>query len=196
MHSTNSIDDDYLGSGRKLAKVKKRYGIKNFKKEILEFLPDRGSLKEREKQLVNEDILKDPLCMNLMQGGTGGWHPNIFGGREGHIKGGQSLQKRIKSDLKFQRKCKNASIKIAKKLWKEGKFKVKFGKENSFFKKHHTKETIKQMKISHKEKHFGILNSQYRTCWITNGKENRKVKKANLVLENGWYLGRICKMAQ
>lgn len=39
----------------------------------------------------------------------------------------------------------------------------------------------------------GSKNSQFGTCWITNGKENRKIKKEPLDnLETGWYKGRIC----
>jgi hypothetical protein len=38
----------------------------------------------------------------------------------------------------------------------------------------------------------GNLNSQYGTCWITNGQENRKIKKDELDiwLEKGYYKGR------
>jgi hypothetical protein len=40
---------------------------------ILEFFSDRSSLVEREKQLVNESLLKDPMCMNMCVGGEGGF---------------------------------------------------------------------------------------------------------------------------
>ena len=35
----------------------------------------------------------------------------------------------------------------------------------------------------------GKNNSQYGTVWITNGTENKKIKK-NTEIPNGWYLGR------
>ena len=71
MHSTDNLDDGYLGSGQRLWHAIKKYGKENFKRETLEFLPDRSSLKTREKQIVNEELINDPLCMNISLGGTG-----------------------------------------------------------------------------------------------------------------------------
>jgi len=52
------------------------------------------------------------------------------------------------------------------------------------------KETF--AKINHSQ---GDKNSQYGTCWLTNGQENKKVKKedVDLWLEKGYYKGRILK---
>ena len=72
MHSTNDLNDGYLGSGKYLWNSIKKYGKDNFKIEILEFLSDTEKLKVRERELVNEDMLKDDLCMNLTMGGVGG----------------------------------------------------------------------------------------------------------------------------
>lgn len=47
MHSTNNLNDGYIGSGKKLWYYVKRYGKESFKFEILEFLPDRKSLRIR-----------------------------------------------------------------------------------------------------------------------------------------------------
>ena len=41
-----------------------------------------------------------------------------------------------------------------------------------------------------KGKNSGEANSQYGTMWITNGTENKKIKKENVIPE-GWYKGRI-----
>lgn len=50
-----------------------KYGRENFKLEILEFLESREQALLREKELVTEQLLKDPMCMNIQLGGTGGW---------------------------------------------------------------------------------------------------------------------------
>jgi len=36
-----------------------------------------------------------------------------------------------------------------------------------------------------------LSNSQYGTMWITNGIDNRKIKKEQDVIPEGWYKGRI-----
>ena len=72
MHSTSNLEDGYIGSGKRLWYSIKKYGRENFKMEILEFLPDRNSLKEREREIVNSDLVKEELCMNLQIGGGGG----------------------------------------------------------------------------------------------------------------------------
>jgi hypothetical protein len=69
MHSTDDLEDGYLGSGTYLAKAKRKYGKENFKLEILEFCHSRESLKQREAELITEEMLKDPMCMNLSFGG-------------------------------------------------------------------------------------------------------------------------------
>lgn len=71
MHSTDNLDDNYLGSGTELIKSIKRYGKEYHIKEILEYLDNRKELKKREAALINEEVKKDPLCMNLAKGGGG-----------------------------------------------------------------------------------------------------------------------------
>lgn len=72
MHSSKDPNDSYLGSGKILARSIAKHGIENHKKEILHFAEDRKSLSILEEQIVNEEMLKDPLCMNLKVGGIGG----------------------------------------------------------------------------------------------------------------------------
>ena len=69
MHSTDSLGDMYMGSGRKITRSLKKHGREAHRFEILEHLPDRKSLIAREEEMITEDMLSDPLCMNLMRGG-------------------------------------------------------------------------------------------------------------------------------
>ena len=72
MHSTDNLDDGYIGSGTVLARAIRKYGKENFTKEILEFFPDRESLRKREGEIVNENFVNDKMCMNVKLGGEKG----------------------------------------------------------------------------------------------------------------------------
>ena len=69
IHSTNNLDDGYIGSGLRIRYAIKKYGRENFKMEILEYFDDRLSMRLREQEVVNSDMIKDPMCMNLQIGG-------------------------------------------------------------------------------------------------------------------------------
>src|ERR1700757_3693210 len=77
IHSTNDLDDGYLGSGTKLKSSIKKYGKNNHERTILEFVEDRNNLEIREAELVTDTIIADPLCMNLVLGGCSGTHGYI-----------------------------------------------------------------------------------------------------------------------
>lgn len=55
--------------------------------------------------------------------------------------------------------------------------------------KKHTIETKKMMSIAKKGMGLGDKNSQFGTCWITDGINNKKIKKGNII-PDGWKKGR------
>ena len=73
MHSTNILEDGYLGSGKILRRSVRKHGDNNHRIEILEFVDSFEVLKQREKFYVTEQLMNDPLCMNLRIGGDGGF---------------------------------------------------------------------------------------------------------------------------
>ena len=182
MHSTSNLEDGYLGSGKRLWNSINYYGRENFKIEILEYFETREELAKRERELVNEDLLKDQMCMNLALGGSGG---NIFLSVEQrkkfHSSGGRAVRlmfckihhEKMKNDVEYY---ENVVSKIR-------------GNKNWLGKKHkpETIEKMKQSKIGHG---IGEKNSQFGTCWITDGIQNKIIKKDNTI-PNGWKLGRI-----
>ena len=71
VHSTKNAMDDYMGSGYHLKFSQKKYGIENFKKEIIAIFDNRKDALELEKGIVNEDFVKRDDTYNLMRGGNG-----------------------------------------------------------------------------------------------------------------------------
>ena len=69
LHSTDDLEDGYLGSGHRLKAAVKKHGKEKFVREIVEMLPDYESLCAKEKEIVTENMLKDPLCLNIKKGG-------------------------------------------------------------------------------------------------------------------------------
>jgi group I intron endonuclease len=187
MHSTDNLDDGYLGSGKHLWNSIHKYGKENHSKEILEYLLDRNSLAEREKQIVNEELIHDKFCMNLMKGGKGG-----FVNDEAQFKRSQAGGKRNwelnREKMIFKLTGKKRTEETKRKLSECQK-----GNKNHFYNKHHTEESKEKIGLINSIKQKGEKNSQYGTCWITNNKENKKIKKEdiNIYINCGWILGRI-----
>ncbi len=72
VHSTENLDDGYLGSGHLIRRAIKKHGSENFIREILSSHEDAASAFEAERELVNERFIQHPLCYNMSTGGCGG----------------------------------------------------------------------------------------------------------------------------
>jgi hypothetical protein len=183
MHSTNRLDDGYLGSGKRLYYELNKYGRDSFKFEILEQFNSREELVQAEISLITEHDLKNPNCLNCKPGGQGGFsspeHAYKF-----HAAGGKAVRKilaerlreRLKTDLEY-RATLVERVKKHKKDWT--------GLQ-------HSSETIQKMKDARTGQGKGDKNSQYGTCWITNEDKNKKINKGDTIPE-GWRLGRKTK---
>jgi hypothetical protein len=64
--------------------------------------------------------------------------------------------------------------------------------EFSWVGKSHSEETKRKMSEAKKGKGNGKANSQFGTIWITNGTENKKIKKEEII-PIGWKSGRVLK---
>jgi hypothetical protein len=188
MHSTDNLNDGYIGSGTRLKRSVEKYGKENFKIEILEFLPNKESLLKKEKELINEYVLNDPKSMNLQPGGGGGIC------NEEHalkLKRGSSVYQKEKWK---NPKYRENHLKILKDNFPKVKLAHNEGriKYDTFTGKKHSEESKIKMSKAKIGLYDGEKNSQFGTCWITNGVENKKMKKED-ALPTGWRLGRIQK---
>jgi hypothetical protein len=168
MHSTTNIQDEYLGSGKRIKAEVKKYGKENFTKEIIEVLPSRQSLMLREAELVTTELLSDPLCLNLKNGGEGGWD---------HIDSA-AIEKRARSISKSKIGVKQSSE--HRKAISESKMGNKnFANSPGFTGIVPTEEH--RRKIGEKNKQLtGERNSQFGTCWVTDGVKPIKIQKEEL----------------
>ena len=183
MHSTDDLEDGYFGSGKLITRSINKHGKEKHSKEILEFLPNRKELKERERELVNEEIVNDPRCMNLQLGGGGGFSsPESkfkFHSCGGKISGKTNWKNVLVVFADSERK-KHLFEKMSETRQKTNSFATMLGKT-------HSAETKQQMSNSGS----GSKNSQFGTCWVTNGIPI-KIKKEELdaYLANGYRRGR------
>lgn len=186
MHSTDNLADGYLGSGKILGYSRAKYGDENHQIEHIEFFSSRDELKKREKEIVNEDLLKDPLNINLKYGGDGGTH-----GKEFEIWNRPGYRERVSKTLRNTLQSQHAILSDRAKKLNTAK---NFGSCSStgFLGKKHSEETILKMKLSHRGLQVAEKNSQFGTCWINDGIKPIKIKKIVLdeYLSKGYSLGR------
>lgn len=65
-------EDDYMGSGVRLHKAYKKYGIENFTKEIVSIHSSSEEAFKAESEIVTEELVNRQDCYNLKTGGYGG----------------------------------------------------------------------------------------------------------------------------
>lgn len=179
MHSTDNLNDGYKGSGKRLWYSIRKHGWETHSFSILEFLPNRKCLKERERTIVNEEMLNNPLCLNLKIGGEGG----------GKFK-----------NVKHQQKCSAAGGKIGGKKAGLLNGRSNFQKAHQTMKvrgslftlgmlgKNHSEDTKVKMSMAAS----GNKNSQFGSRWMSKNGQIIKVKSDDIqsFLDQGFSFGR------
>lgn len=192
MHSTNSLDDGYLGSGKRLKYSINKHGKENHSIEILEFLPSRKDLIERETDLITEDMLKDPNCMNLKPGGSGGFSSDTHKKnwvKAGSIAGRKQILKLMNDPIWKEKIRTERSNRWLNDDYRKHMLTIS---ANAFKGKTHSLDTKIRIGKANSIKQTGSKNSQYGTRWITNGIINKKISKYD-PLPNNWLYGRTIK---
>ena len=188
---TTNVNDDYMGSGDHIKNAIKKYGIENFKKEIIAECSSFDEMNDLEGELVNQDFVNNLNTYNHAIGGTYGWKNCLKYKSEEEI---QNIRKHagdaIINLMKNPEYRKQHVEKISNGL-KEAGFDPR-----TFLGKTHSEETKRKMSETHKRNNHqkGEKNSQFGKCWIYNLElqENKSIKKDELNnwLEKGWIKGR------
>ena len=187
VHSTEDLNDTYLGSGKLLGKAIKKYGEAAFRREILFIFPTAEEAYQKEAELVTEDVVRCSSSYNLKPGGQGGF----------------SEDARAKQAARGQD-------------WLKGKtYEEIFGKEKANELKQHRRQTSGWVGADHsgdqnanfgnrwsdekkaefasrrqKENHPG-----FGSFWVTNGDQSVKLKPGDPIPE-GFWKGRKVKRTQ
>jgi hypothetical protein len=190
-HKTKDINDSYMGSGKYLKYAQEKYGIENFTKEILFVFDDPALMYAKEAELVNSEFISENNTYNIKVGGFGGFdyinhnklnlYPNKLKKDLDKLKLASKAVSELNKDSEWKQQ---QSLKISVGLKK--RFKTTQG---NFTGKTHTEETKNKIRAAN-SKMVGCKNSQYGTMWITNGQENKKIKKDVDIIPEGWYKGR------
>ena len=180
-HVCNCKKCKYIGSGDLIEAAKKKYGVKSFKKEILFRFETEEEMNAKEAELVSKEFVKRSDNYNICPGGQGG-----FGHINAEIWTKEKTTIHNRSIAKTGGKNSRKSY-IVSDHHRENLSASLIGRSPSFKGKSHSEETKSKMR---KPKNNGTSNSQFGTMWITNGVENRKVKKDVEPIPEGWYKGR------
>jgi len=154
IHSTNNLNDGYMGGGTLLRYAQKKYGIENFIKEIIADYPTRKEASDREKQVVTQELIEMEECYNIKSGGD---RTDTVSGEtrkkqsermsgENHPNWGKKLSKETCEKISKARKGKTVSVET-RQLISENTT----GEKNHFFGKTHTIETKEKMSQAQKE---------------------------------------------
>jgi group I intron endonuclease len=159
---------NYLGSGIILKNAIKKYGIQNFKKEILENCNTIKDLNEREKYWIKKyNTLDKQIGYNISLGGDGGDlfsnNPNKENIRKKYIKANKNkcIGMRRSDESKQKMKLNHADFN---------------GKGNPFYGKTHAEKTIKKIKIIQSNRNWNnkISKSIKEKINGMNGEERKK----------------------
>lgn len=69
VHSTDIVNDSYMGSGSHIKNAIKKYGVENFEKSIIKFCDSESEAYELEKTIVTPEFILLHNVYNLREGG-------------------------------------------------------------------------------------------------------------------------------
>ena len=172
-HSTNNLDDGYMGSGILICKAEKKYGLENFTKEYLAFCDTEEKLNWFEKFYIKKYKARE-VGYNLTDGGDG--HLGFIMSEETKQKlseanKGKTLSEETKQKLRKPKteetKQKLSEAKKGKTFSEEHKQKLSEAKKGKTLSEEHkrklsevTKKRLVEKGVPFKGKHHSLESRQ------------------------------------
>lgn len=220
-HSKPIFDKHYYGSGKLIKQALKKYGYENFICEVIEWCYSYEEINEREKYWIK--YYNADLNNNFYNKAMGGSNTKYSLRKENHPFYNKKHKPESIEKMRLSKQGNNNPMygKHHTKQTKEkmsnaqlGELNHMYGKGESsyWYNKHRdekTKEKISQTRIKNQiavgeknpyygKKHTGeekrkMSEQSKDRIWITNGIQNKRVKKAKLeeYFKNNWRKGRI-----
>lgn len=183
-HITDNLEDGYTGSGKKLNERTDPFTF-----DILEYYNSAKELNIAEAELIGDLWYTDPKCLNMKEGGTGGWSAV-----------NQNLDRSYMLTEEYREKMRQTAIRLheEEKIPSFPKHASKLGTkrlkqlypQGTFLGKTHTEETKNKIGLKNAKHQKGKGNSQYGKMWITNEQESTRINKGESIPE-GWRKGRV-----
>ena len=188
IHSTENVDDGYMGSGSLIMKAIEKYGKYNFTKTSLEYCDNRELLVELEKKVVNEKFVGRQDTYNLTVGGS-----SI---KSTWKKSNETIADKMKNDpIWVEERNRNISFGVRRAI-NGGKCSTATREFQMIrTKKSLTEEAIKKRKSTYKKnKHQqGVNHSLYGKKIVNNGTDWKWIQKEEVekYLDSGWKFGKV-----
>lgn len=205
-HKTKNLNDGYMGSGKIIGRAIKKYGIDNFKREIIAVFDKSSDMYEMESFLVNEDFISSNDTYNIKLGGKGGFDyindhslnidisqqrqnsPEII--KIASESGNNRKRELLSSDMYWKDELSAKLSNGAKKYYINGGV-------NGFTGKKHTDDTKRKIGDKNSKHQLGEKNSNYGNCWVycPYTHENKSIPRNDLSdwESRGWVKGRRIK---
>ena len=188
-HQTEDVDDDYVGSGKLIKRAIEKYGVDNFRKEVLFIFNSEAEMNSKEAELVTEEFCARDDTYNICPGGQGGF--GYINSSGANYKGFEAQRELAISAAKTSNAILQAALKVDPVLYNKWRNSL-IDRQPTFKGRTHTDDTRKSIGFKNSIHQAGSGNSQYGTCWITNGRQNAKIRKCDTI-PVGWYRGRVIK---
>lgn len=192
LHSTDDLNDGYIGSGTYLANSIRKHGRENHVCVILEHHLTRDAVKQRETELITWAEVELAECMNLVPGGNGGnvhlperWVEIQKLGYQAGIASMSFEQKSKRSKTVYQNRLQRDPNAVAACNAKRATAGCQAALAEDV--KAKRKETMRER--GHAQ---GRKNPMHGRCWIIKDSKSISIKQEELesYLSQGWARGR------